>query len=432
MIPQHAAVALQAAAVLASACAFDTPLRFAIGLPLVCGALVLAATSALAPAGASTSGHLPVVWSLIAAVSALAIVSPSTGGPDWYEWARRTFGAAGVIAVALVSGQDERWRRRAMAGSMALATLLAAVTPLATPHPQIDVVPWTAAAVGALLHGIHPYTVHAADVYRGGRDFGFVVRVYPYMPATLLVFAPFVAVLGDFRYALAACIPVTIWLLRRTGRASGADPRVVDAATLLFVLHPALMTVVRSGWNELLLCVAAAVLALAAATGACRAVVIAASLLPALKQYALAPAVLLLMRGGRVNVPAWALGGAVAGLTVLPFVLWNAPATLSGIAFQMTAPVHPRLTSMSIPGLLTHVTSFTLPVWVSAVTELGIALVLAARGFTTTPAGLFTASAVTLLATFLLGWQAFVNYYQWVGLLLLLGAVSDRTQEIRA
>jgi hypothetical protein len=37
--------------------------------------------------------------------------------------------------------------------------------------------------------------------------------------------------------------------------------------------------------------------------------------------------------------------------------------------------------------------------------------------------GLLLASALSLYATFLVGWQAFVNYYYFVGALLLLAAM---------
>ena len=40
--------------------------------------------------------------------------------------------------------------------------------------------------------------------------------------------------------------------------------------------------------------------------------------------------------------------------------------------------------------------------------------------------GLFLGSAAALLTTFLLGWQGFVNYYMWIGILLALAAVTER------
>jgi hypothetical protein len=37
--------------------------------------------------------------------------------------------------------------------------------------------------------------------------------------------------------------------------------------------------------------------------------------------------------------------------------------------------------------------------------------------------GLLLASALSLCATFLVGWQAFVNYYYFIGVLLILAAL---------
>ena len=38
--------------------------------------------------------------------------------------------------------------------------------------------------------------------------------------------------------------------------------------------------------------------------------------------------------------------------------------------------------------------------------------------------GLLLGSAVALFATFLAGWQAFVNYYYFIGMLLLLSGMT--------
>ena len=282
-------------------------------------------------------------------------------------------------------------------------------------------------AVRAFLHGIHPYTVQAPDVYNGGADFGFVVRVYPYMPATLLAFAPFVAIVRDFRYGLAACVPLTIWLVRRAGRRSGADPQLLDAATLMIALHPTMAVVVRSGWAEPMLGVVSAAVAVALVEGRSQVAAIGTLLLPALKQYAIAPVILWAAGPGRRARPrAWVIAAACARLTVLPFLIWNAPATLDGMLFQMRAPVRPRLTSISIPALLANYGSWNVPVWVSAAAQLVVTGALAAAGVGATVSGLFAGSAVALLVTFILGWQGFVNYYVWIGTLLVLAAVTDR------
>jgi len=427
MVTRRSRDAMRAAAVLAVACCFDGPLRLAVSLPLVMASLAISCLALRNGDGADVRPFPPTLWMLLASVAALGIAMPGNIGPLWLELLRRGFSFFGVVAIGLVSGNSPLWRRRALVASVAGATVLAFIIPAAIPNPLIDVVPWTDTAVRAFLHGVHPYTVQAPDVYRGGADFGFVVRVYPYMPATLLAFAPFVAGIGDFRYALAACVPATIWLVRRAGRRSGADPQLLDAATLMIALHPTMAVVVRSGWTEPLLGVASAVVAVALVEGRSGLAAIGTLLLPALKQYAIAPVILWAAGPGRRTRPqAWAIAAACAALTVFPFLLWNAQATLDGMLFQVRAPVRPRLTSISIPGLLANYASVNLPVWVSAAAQFVASGALAAAGIGATVPGLYAGSAVALLLTFVLGWQGFVNYYVWIGTLLVLAAVTDR------
>jgi hypothetical protein len=427
MVTRRSREALCAAAVLAVACCFDGPFRLVVSLPLLVVCLGMTSLALTNGRHGNAQPLPPVVWMLLASVAAFGIAMPGSIGPLWIEILRRGFSAFGVVAIGVVSGNNEVWRRRALVASVAGATLLAFVIPAAIPNPQIDVVPWTDTAVRAFLHAVHPYTVQAPDVYRGGADFGFVVRVYPYMPATVLAFAPFVALAGDFRYSLAACVPATIWLVRRAGRRSGADPQLLDAATLMIALHPTVPIVVRSGWAEPLLGVASAAVAVALVEGRPQLAAIGTLLLPSLKQYAIAPVLLWAAGPGRRARPqAWVVAIACAALTVLPFLIWNAPATLDGMLFQVRAPVRPRLTSISIPGLLANYGSVNLPVWVSAAAQLAVSGALAAAGVGARVSGLFAGSAAALLVTFILGWQGFVNYYVWIGTLLVLAAVTDR------
>jgi hypothetical protein len=425
--------AMFAATLLALACLFDGAFRFVVALPLVIASLVVASLTLRSASRAPVGTLPPLLWMLLAAVPASGIATPGSAGPVSFELLRRSYCALGVVAVGLASGDDVVWRRRAVVGAMIGATALAFITPAVVPHPQIDVVPWTDAAVRAFLNGVHPYTVVAPDIYRGGADFGFDVQVYPYMPATLLAFAPFVAVLGDFRYALAVSVPVTLWLLRRAGAGAGVDGHLVDAATLLVALHPTMPIVVRSGWTEPLMCVVSAGVAVALAERRKQLAAVGMALLPSLKQYAIAPVLLWAAGyGRRTPVRAWVVAALVAAFTIVPFLIWNSSATMSGMVFQMRAPVRPRLSSISIPGLLAHYGSMNIPIWTSAVTQFAIAGVLAVGGVGSTVSGLFAGSAVALLATFLLGWQAFVNYYVWIGLLLVLAAVTDAPERIDA
>jgi hypothetical protein len=431
-IPTRGAFALYAALLLSAASAMNVRLTFVVGLPLIVAALVAAWRALRTDAAPSTSAH--GVWIGLSMLAALGLVATGTSGGWWFEAARRTYAIAGVLVVGVVAGGDERARRVALRALVGAACLLLAWTPVATPSPMIDVVSWTTAATNALLSGVHPYTVQAADVYNGGRDFGFVVNVYPYMPATLLAYAPWVALLGDFRFALAASAAAAVWLLRRAGRLASASTTTIDAATLALALHPQLFLIVRSGWTEPLLLATAAGCVYLAARYPRRAVsAVALWLLPAFKQYALPPVVLQAALSDRVPRRAIAAGAALVAVTMAPFLLWDAAATLHGTLFQMQAPVHPRLTSMSVPGLLFATGNPFPPIWLSAATELIACAVVVLVAKRRDLADLLIGTSVALLATFLLGWQAFLNYFYFVAGLLALGAMlSDTSVRCRA
>src|SRR5438874_1753736 len=93
---------------------------------------------------------------------------------------------------------------QAQSAAMSEAAQLA-LAPLAKPAPLIDVWAWTQACAQALAHGVQPYTVRAPDIYRGGFNFGYVTTAYHYLPLNLILTAPVVALVGDYRWLLAAC-----------------------------------------------------------------------------------------------------------------------------------------------------------------------------------------------------------------------------------
>jgi hypothetical protein len=148
-------------------------------------------------------------------------------------------------------------------------------------------------------------------------------------------------------------------------------------------------------------------------------------MLPALKQYVLAPALLWgWARGRDVTPPSWLSAAAVASATVLPFLVWNADSTVRGVMFQMTAPLHPRPTAISIPGLLASLSLAYPPIWLSAAGELIVCAAVGLAGRAGDVANILVASAIALLVAFLTGWQAFINYYAFVASLLVIGAVA--------
>jgi hypothetical protein len=304
------------------------------------------------------------------------------------------------------------------------ATALHLAAPIGIPHPSIDIWPWTQAGIRALLGGVHPYTVEARDLV-DATFVGETSTVYPYMPLTLVAFAPAVAIFGDYRFISALCVPVTTALTRATGHRLGLDRRLIDATTLAFLLHPRGISMTYSGYTEPLLVVTAAAfvyLAVRAPGGAGQA--IAFFLLPALKQYVVAPVLLYLaMKPPRPRASVVVVAVTVAAATVVPFLLWAWRPTVRGMVFQMLAPVEPRVDSTSLVALVGVLTGAHASRWLSVGVQLTVAGIAYSRLRRHGLAGLLLASALALYGTFLAGWQAFPNYYYFVGYLLLLSAM---------
>ena len=424
-VPACAIQALTSALILSIGSSLGGYLLFVLGLPLTIVGFVVASRAALNWSNPQRTDRFTWVTALLTAMAALAIVGPKTGGLLWYEVVKRTLAVVSIVLVGVFSGADERNQCRAASTAIAAGLLLFALGPIGAPNPPIDVFTWTQTSVHALLQRTNPYTVVAPDVYLGRYDPGYTVSVYPYMPATLLAYAPWVGVLGDFRFALAACVAATIWVIFRIGRRLALSPQLTYAAALAIVLHPSGPRMIESGWTEPLLVVGAALFvyfALENPKGIGQAATFL--LLPALKQYVIAPTVLYLIRGRHtIRLRAVVAAGAIGAATVLPFLIWNWQATLSGIVFQMQAPTVPRLGSTSLVALMATTAGVYPGRWMSPVVQLIVGGIAWWRLKEHGLSGLMLSSALSLYATFLVGWQAFVNYYYFVGALLILAAL---------
>jgi hypothetical protein len=415
-----------AALILAVGSSLGGNLLFLLGLPLTLIGFILACRAASNWSSPGRTSAFSGIATWLAAMATLGIVGPTTGGLLWYEVIKRAFGAISIVLVGRLADTDAAWQRRATLIVVSVGIVLFAIGPIGAPNPTIDVFTWTQTSVQALLHRINPYTVVAPDIYRGRHDPGYTVSVYPYMPATLLIYAPWVGLFGDFRFALGAALALAIGLLHGIGRRLGVDPRFRFAAMLAIVLHPSSSRLIESGWTEPLL-VAAATLFVHFAIRSPDGLGQAASFLslPALKQYVVAPVVLYVIRARRtVRLRTLVAAVSLSAATVLPFLIWNRGATLSGMMFQMTAPTVPRLESTSLVALIATTTGAYPGRWASAVVQLIVGAIAWWRLKEAGLSGLLLASALSLYATFLVGWQAFVNYYYFVGALLVLAALT--------
>ncbi len=394
-------------------------LRFLIGLPVTVAGFAVACVAvkrARAPRADRSLGACCVVLSVMAAVG---LAAPSPEGGFWYELLYRAHPAFGLVTIGVLAAGPADWRRRTVRITVATAVLLAVLAPLAVPDPRIDVWTWIETCGRALLHGVHPYTVQAPELTHGALDYGSTPTVFPYMPLVLVAAAPWIALVGDYRFELALCLPIAVALLRAAGRRLRVDGWMIDAVTLAFVLHPRATLMVIKGYQEPLLVVVLALFVYLAArdeNGYGQA--IAFFLLPALKQYVVAP-VLIYAAMRRRRKWTIAIGAAVAAATIVPFVVWNARATIDGILYLMRAPIGFRDDSHSLAALATRVFDVHVGRTLAVVAQLAAGAAAWALLRRQALGGLLLASALSLVASFLLATQAFFNYYYFAGALLL-------------
>ena len=419
---------LIAALLIAAGTSLGDHVQLFLSIPLTVAGFMFACLAA-AHAGSRTALRsyrwIEIGLAMNAAVA--MTVGPPSQSVRWYQIAYWTYFVAAVPIVGVVAGGTAAIRRRAIWIAILGAVALYAATPIATPRPTIDLWTLTDASVRGLLRGVHPYTVRAVDATAGAYDFGYVMTVVTYMPLVLLVNAPATAVLGDYRFGLALCLPATIALLRSAGRRLAVDDTLVNIVTLAFVLHPRGVYLVSLGWMEpwLLLALAAFVWSAARRVEGIGAD-ITFMLLPALKQYVVAPAAIYVaMR--RNPWRASAVGAAVMAATAGPFLLADWRATLDGMFFILRAPIAFREDSVSLVAFVARLTSWTPPRWLGPAAQLVVGAVAYVRLRHEGLAGVLLASALALCASFLAGMQAFVNYYAFVvGLLLSSALVCSR------
>jgi hypothetical protein len=422
-LPAAASATLAAYALVSIGSSLHGDVLLVLGVPLTTAGFVLACL--VARSANRFSGAWPIgrATMLLSALAAVGLVTPALDDSlQWFTVATRIFFAAAIVLIGVFEGADRIGRRRVTI-ALAVAAVALQFAACVGVHVTVDVWSWTQTVARALLHGVHPYTVRAADLQRGGFDFGSTPTVYPYMPLTVIAAAPWVAWFGDYRAGIACCLPITIALLRRGGRALDVDATFIDVATLALVLHPFGGSITAIGYMEPLLVTAAAAFVFFAATaprGGAEAT--AFLLLPALKQYVAAPVLLYVAIRGRVRPVAI---GVVVGLaSVVPFLLWRWRPTLDGMFYFVRAPLAFRTDSDSLSALLFALTRIETHRALAIVAQAAAAALawrpLRDRGLE----GLLLASAISLLASFLVAPQAFTNYYYFGGALLLLSSLA--------
>ena len=434
-LPAPAAAAFLAYLLTAAGTAVGDAERLVVGVPVALAGFAAAGVAALRvrrPGSAWRLGPLFTALSVMAAAG--VVVAPRDHPSLWYDVLHRLVPACGVLLVGLAAGPSRRAARFAVWTAIILTTSLQLVTPLALPRPFVDVWSWTDAAARALLHGVHPYTVQPTDIYGGRFLIGYRSTVYPYMPLTLVPHALSLALFGDYRVGLALCLLASVLLLRAAGRRLRVDDVVLDALTLALVLYPRATYIVGSGYNEpLLIVVAAAFLFLAARAPRGTGQAVAFMLLAALKQYFVGPPIAYAFELWRRRLFKPLVIGVVTALaTVAPFFIWNRRATVAGILFQAQPSVAFRPDSISLTALVAALGGAEPWRWLPEAVQLAMTAVMFWWLRNSGLGGVLLASAVTLLASFLFGLQAFANNYEFAAALLLFAALALARRDLIA
>lgn len=358
----------------------------------------------------------------------------------WIGWVALS---GALAAAAFGSLSDRRGRRTSVAFftlyGLALGWLLAATV---RSSEFVDVTLFQTDSAIALRDGLNPFAITFMDPYGALSDqfYGAGVSIdgvlqfgYPYLPLSLLAVAPFEWVLSDFRVAHAIAVLATAVVMSRL-----SDSTWSRGAAVVFLLIAPIPYVVRFGWTEPLVTLAAIVVMYSAAHHRRGSSYIVGALV-ALKQYAVLflPASLLLFdrpwSPREIAIHFGKIAGVMA-ITILPFFLWDPDSFFrSVIELQFIQPFRPD--SLAFPAIWAEF--FGEPNRVlGTVTPLLLVAVVSALIWMRAPTGaqgFALGSALILLVAFAFSKQAFDNYYLLViGLLCGAGAAQDRSVSPRS
>ncbi len=295
-----------------------------------------------------------------------------------------------------------------------LALILKITAIFASPTHHIDVGIIMQESSTHLLNGQNPYGTKTA--WLDGFD---------YLPLNLLLPLPFYAILGDTRFGSVFWEMVGILFVYRLAKTElRALPKLVNLAELvilLFFLQPRGLFVIEQSWGEPLMVGAMAVafyFFYYQPAGPLADVLF--GLMLVIKQYLVFMTLPLLILYHR----AWKrylITGLACLAVLLPFILWNPLAFYKMTVLHfMQLPI--QTDSLSLTAYFAEY-GLLVPRWVSPVAAtivaVGLGLLLSRFGLV----GYFQAASLTLLTLFLLGQQAFANYYYLISFMQVLALV---------
>ena len=343
---------------------------------------------------------------------------------------------AGLLVV--LYGLLRKASRRQIWALLLLFFLAGALVIKGVPYPDIDVHWLQQAGARSLANGENPYGIVVPNLYSVEDTLMFfgdersVLDAYPYPPVSLLVTIAGWLLAGDVRWAFLAAQLLCALFIWRMARKRGHSDRSALGLVGLWLLHPRGLFVIEMSWTEPLMCATWMGLILAM-TGRPRskprAVVVAMGLFLSAKQNSIMVIPWLMERKWNKTI---LMGGVLAALACLPFVIWSLHDFLADVVlFQLRQPFRPD--ALGLPALIAMITGWQAPTWISlAAWAAGTSWILH-RGkirneSDTIRAWTFTAVTCYFML-FMLAKQAFCNYYYFVGLLMIAAAATGNPNE---
>jgi hypothetical protein len=281
---------------------------------------------------------------------------------------------------------------------------------------------------------LNPYAHTYPDVYDG--KYGYPPGFF-YWPAYLYEATLAKIVFGDIRYAVLAADLLAALLVRWIGRRLGLSPPAAWLLALIWLAQPVSLLVLELAWVDPLLIGGIALLAWSMLRRYWLFAGMMLGLVAATKQYGLLlalPTLAFVFASQRRETPRFAFSAALTwSAFVLPFALSNWPAFYEHtVGVYLTVPA--RSDALSLVAWSQNVLGLALPQSIAAAVGVTIAALFAwrlVREPEPTLADWAAASAIAYAAVFLLGKQAFCNYYFLVAFLVLLHALFSQGNDER-
>lgn len=318
-----------------------------------------------------------------------------------------------------------RWAGRARLWFGALVGLAIAIRILmifSSPAPRIDVFVSQTYAGQGLLNG---FNIYAADGMPSPYAQGETFWHYAYPPIVVYCNCLSWLLFKDVRGMWVLCDLAAAGMLYLLARRNKSDnPVFAELLALAWLFMPRSLLVIEQSWTEPLASVTMAGFALALAAGRGPLATGAAfGLWLSSKQYVVL-AVPLVARLRRLPVKAWGAAATLILLLALPFMIWNFQGLMNNLViFFLKSEARPD--ANSIFGLVYGLTGWQIPWGVVLAFWLG-ALAWFTWRMPSTLSGMIFSTAGVWIFFFLVGKQAYTNYFYLISFALLLAVAANR------